>query len=425
METQVITRKIQININENDKDLRMDYWKLLNDYNYITRKCANMVATEQYFVRNILQTEIYLDPDFKGKLLDKRKDENGVLNTSSANITYRVISNHFKGKIPMASATAVNSLVEKKIKNDWLEISKGEMSLPSFRNTFPIQLPKQAIRNMKWDEEKNNLTFMAFNIPFITRFGRDRSDNRTIVKRILNGKYSMCDSSISFSPLKGKKTFFLLTVKIPVQENKPIPGRVLGMNLGLVHPAVVCTNFSDHPMFIGDYSEFFHKRRQIQEGLLRAKKAARYNQGGKGKKKKVKSVARFKKLERNYVNTKNHQYSKMIVNFAVKNKCETIYLEDFKGIARDEDYFSKLVLRNWSYYELQQYIIYKAKLSGIRTVIVKPKNMSRKCISCGHTHEKNRIGLQQFKCQSCGYENYSDYVHAWNMARVEIKKKDL
>lgn len=74
----------------------------------------------------------------------------------------------------------------------------------------------------------------------------------------------------------------------------------------------------------------------------------------------MQSLERLKKRERNWVQTYNHKISKQIVDFAIKNKAQYINIEDLSGFDS-----SQFVLRNWSYFELQQFIEYKANKYGI------------------------------------------------------------
>ena len=48
--------------------------------------------------------------------------------------------------------------------------------------------------------------------------------------------------------------------------------------------------------------------------------------GGKGRKKKCQAIERWHEKEKNYVDTKLHIYSRMLVDMAVKHKCGKIVL---------------------------------------------------------------------------------------------------
>ena len=73
---------------------------------------------------------------------------------------------------------------------------------------------------------------------------------------------------------------------------------------------------------------------------------------------------RFKEYEANWTRNYNHYISSEIVKFAVDNHAKYINIENLEGFGKDKNgksISSKIfVLRNWTYYQLQQYIEYKA-----------------------------------------------------------------
>ena len=73
-------------------------------------------------------------------------------------------------------------------------------------------------------------------------------------------------------------------------------------------------------------------------------------------------------IESRYVNHRLHLYSKQLIDFCIEQQASTLILknqEDKIGIAKEQ----KFVLRNWSYYELQAKIKYKAEKAGIELII--------------------------------------------------------
>ena len=125
----------------------------------------------------------------------------------------------------------------------------------------------------------------------------------------------------------------------------------------------------------------------------------------------------FKSYERNFVKTYNHMVSKEIIKFAIKNKCKYINLEELT-----KDGFKDTVLRNWSYYELQNQIEYKAKRVGITVRYVDPAYTSQKCSNCDNLEEGQRISQAEFKCKKCGYKANADFNGARNISMKEVVK---
>jgi IS605 OrfB family transposase len=119
----------------------------------------------------------------------------------------------------------------------------------------------------------------------------------------------------------------------------------------------------------------------------------------------------------NFRDTCNHKYSRYVVDMAVKHKCGVIQMEDLTGISKDE-----VFLKNWSYYDLQQKIEYKAKEVGINVKYIKPQYTSQRCSKCGHIHKDNRKAQAEFECQVCGFKTNADYNAARNIATPDIDK---
>jgi transposase len=87
------------------------------------------------------------------------------------------------------------------------------------------------------------------------------------------------------------------------------------------------------------------------------------------------------------------------------------------------------VLRNWSYYQLQQLIEYKADQAGIAVKYVDPYHASQTCSQCGNEEEGQRTDQAHFTCKQCGFEANADYNAARNIAMsrrfIELKEESL
>lgn len=135
-----------------------------------------------------------------------------------------------------------------------------------------------------------------------------------------------------------------------------------------------------------------------------------FTSGGHGRQKKLKGLDRMKDREKNFVRTYNHLVSKKVVDFALKHNAKYINMEDLKGFDAN-----KLILRNWSYYELQKFITYKANKYGIEVRKINPYHTSQICSCCGHWQEGQRDG-RDFKCAACGAEIHADFNASRNIA---------
>ncbi|MBC7106320.1 MAG: IS200/IS605 family element transposase accessory protein TnpB, partial [Firmicutes bacterium] len=71
----------------------------------------------------------------------------------------------------------------------------------------------------------------------------------------------------------------------------------------------------------------------------------------------------------------------------------------------------------WPYYQLQQFIEYKARLAGIRVEYVNRDNTSLACSRCGRI-VKSRPRGRWFKCPGCKGVMHVDANAAANIARA-------
>ena len=316
--------------------------------------------------------------------------------------------------------------------SDAKDVKRGERAIRNYKKGMPI--PFAWNDSLRIEAEGSEFYLRWYNgLRFHLTFGKDRSNNRMIVRRCLKmdedfeGEYKLCNSSIQFAKREGKtKLFLLLVVNIPqerVELNKKI---VVGVDLGINSPAYVATNITDERQQIGRRETFLNARMAFQrrfKSLQRLQTTA----GGKGRKKKLEPLERLREAEHNWVHTQNHLFSRDVVKFAIKAQAATIHMEDLSGFGKDNDGNAderkEFVLRNWSYYELQNMIAYKAAKYGIKVEKVKPAYTSKTCSCCG------QIGFRQgvtFICENPACKQFGEKVHAdYNAARNIANSKDI
>lgn len=249
---------------------------------------------------------------------------------------------------------------------------------------------------------------------------KNKEELNTTLLRLISGAYEVCGSSIGLCK-DGKKIVMNLSMKIPKTELELDEETVVGVDLGIAIPAYCALNNNTYSKkAIGSAAEFLRIRTQLQSQYRRLQKQVAANNGGHGRNKKMKPLDRFREKERNFVKTYNHYVSKEVVDFAVKNKAKYINMEDLSGFKGNDD----RILRNWSYYELQQFIEYKAAKYGIEVRYINPYHTSQVCSCCGHWEEGQRMDQAHFVCKKCGTELNADYNAARNISMsTEFKKQ--
>ena len=118
----------------------------------------------------------------------------------------------------------------------------------------------------------------------------------------------------------------------------------------------------------------------------------------------------------------NHQVSKALVE---NNPKHTLFvLEDLSGIrnaterVKTKDRYVSVL---WSFYDLEQKLIYKAKQNQSSVIKVAPRYTSQCCPCCGHIEKSNRNKkIHLFTCKKCGYKSNDDRIGAMNLYRMGI-----
>ena len=76
---------------------------------------------------------------------------------------------------------------------------------------------------------------------------------------------------------------------------------------------------------------------------------------------------------------------------------------------------------SWSFYDLEQKLIYKAKQKQSTVIKVDPRYTSQCCPVCGHIEKGNRTKkIHLFTCKNCGYKSNDDRIGAMNLYRMGI-----
>ena len=126
--------------------------------------------------------------------------------------------------------------------------------------------------------------------------------------------------------------------------------------------------------------------------------------------------------ENRWMQDVNHQISKALVE---NNPEHTLFvLENLSGVrsaterVRTKD---RYVSVSWSFYDLEQKLIYKAKQNQSTVIKVDPRYTSQCCPVCGHVEKANRNKkIHLFTCKNCGYKSNDDRIGAMNLYRIGI-----
>lgn len=396
-------------------DNLLSLMRLQND-EYV--KCQSKLASKS--ISEDAKKDIKIRMEEIDKVLLERKVEIAPKHPQS--FAYRAIkdSDYAKG-LPSDILNTLKQDVFKHFNETKKEQLRGERSLTTYKRGIPIPFNLENKHVIVCKGDCYYLTWFE-NIRFRLNFGKDRSNNRAIIDNCLKtNKYKLCTAAKIQQ--KNKKLFLLVTVDIPDTKNKIIKGKVMGVDLGVVHPAYVAVNDGPEKSLIGN-GDAFQKQRDVFRRRFRELQRCKLTQGGHGRKHKTKATEILRDKERNWVQTENHRISREIINLATRWRVETIQMENLKGFGKDSDgeveTKHQRLLGRWSYFELQKDIEYKAEMVGIKVVYVNPAYTSQTCHVCGERGdriERDTFICTNIECSSYGKPQDADMNAAINIAR--------
>ena len=181
--------------------------------------------------------------------------------------------------------------------------------------------------------------------------------------------------------------------------------KYLGVDLNTTgHIAVVSNPDTGKVWKLGKIAKHIHtKYKHIRKRLQK-----------QGKYRKVKQI---KDRESRIVRNLNHHTSKKIVEIAIKAK-SAIRLERLEGIRENIQHAKsfRYSLNSWSFYQLQKFVEYKAKLQGIIVEYIDPRYTSKTCSRCGHIGKREN---KRFECLSllCRHVDHGDVNASFNIGK--------
>lgn len=393
---------------------------------------------------------------------------------------------HLPKGLPSASAMkrAVDSDFKKAKKEG---LMYGRVSLPSYRTDGPMDVHVDYVRlrstnpHIKkglFHQYESNEEFMehlyesdlevfldfASNITFRLNVGdsvKNARELRTTLGRIFDSTYEVGGSKMR---IEDGVVVLYLCLKIPTFNLDLDENVAVGVNMGMCVPAYCALNgekVREHKPF-GSVADYFRVNKRIKIYKSRLHHDLVNTKGGHGRSRKLRPLENLKKYEHNWRTTYNHNISREIVKFAIRNKAKYINLEDLSGYASSLDKKfveqssaevgedSKIVtfvspedeaannsksaknkkdnpkkkrfffLKDWPYYQLQQFITYKASLYGIEVRYVNPAYDSQTCSYCGHYEEGQRDEKKrkEFVCKNPTCKVHGKIIDAdFNAAR--------
>jgi IS605 OrfB family transposase len=194
-------------------------------------------------------------------------------------------------------------------------------------------------------------------------------------------------SPTSATVIKRGKDWYI-HIQVESEPSDAPGGGVMGVDCGITN--IVAT--SNNTLVEGKSRQAFkRKRAQVRAGLQ--------SKGTEGAKRVLRRVSG---KESRRIRHDNHVLSKNIVEEARRHDCGLIRMERLKHIRANTKTWNKhlnRVVAGWSFYQLQQFVEYKAESAGISVEFVDPAYTSQTCHQC--LCLGSRKG-ERFKCLTCG-----------------------
>ncbi|HWS36506.1 MAG TPA: transposase [Actinoplanes sp.] len=234
----------------------------------------------------------------------------------------------------------------------------------------------------------------------------------TVTGRMKNVAYTgspdqlkaVAELPVGESDLVHRDGMWFLYASVEVAEPEMIdPDGFLGVDMGIVR---IATD-SDGRTYAGEHLNRY-RRRQIR---LRAKLQAKKTESAR------RLLAKRSRRESRHAANVNHVISKSIVAEAERTS-RGIAVEELTGIRARVRLRKpqRAALHSWSFAQLGEFLIYKARRAGVPLVQVDPRYTSQTCSKCGHRDSRNRPDQATFICRSCGVVAHADVNAAVNIA---------
>lgn len=204
--------------------------------------------------------------------------------------------------------------------------------------------------------------------------------------------------------------YLSVSIKKEVPDIECPNDAVVGIDRGLNYIATA-TDGKRAVFFGGGHVKDVRKRYADRRVSLQQRKAQKNTRSLR------RVLKRLKGKEARFNRDVNHKISKQIVGFAHRTGNPTIALEKLDGIRDGSKKMRKKqrgAVNGWPFYQLEQFIRYKAAGLDFDVIEVDPRNTSKGCSRCGFVSDCNRY-RHNFTCAACGYSLHADLNAARNI----------
>ena len=422
------TIKIPIQYYKENYLSEKNFFKELKDIQYKTYIACNRAITYQYSkdMQNMIQMEVGI-PRENDKYIFGKSFQAWVENRMK-----EIMKGCLSNNVAQTRAFVFQRYSQDK-KNGLL---KGEVSLSQFKRDIPIIIHNNAYSIIDTPKglgieigffnklKKRELGTNRFKFLFTKLGGHEKS----ILIQLMNSSYKQGVIQILYNK-RIKKWLVAISYTFEIKNKEVDSNIIMGIDLGITKVATISLydinkkeyifmNYKERYINGDELIKYRQKIEARRRNLSIASKWASDNNTGHGYKARMDNVNIERDKYNRYKDTYNHKVSRYIINLAVKYNAGIIQMEDLSGFSEHQN---ESLLSNWSYYDLQKKIEYKAKEKGIKCIFINPKFTSQRCSSCGYIDKKNRVSQSEFKCINCNHKENADVNASKNIAIPDIE----
>ena len=236
------------------------------------------------------------------------------------------------------------------------------------------------------------------------------------IKVAFNGNYlDFFDPSykLGTARLVQLKKHWFLHISVTIQSDnwtKENDQHVIGIDRGLRQIMTIYDEQGKTKFFNGRKVAYIRRKYYYLRKQLQSK-------GTKSAKRKLKKLGQ---KENRWMTDVNHQLSKTLVDHYGKNSL--FVLEDLTDVSFEKTTSNKEQVRDlhsWAFYQLEQFLTYKAHLNGSQVINVSAQYTSQHCPKCGQIKKENRNHhLHEYYCDACGFRTNDDRIGAMNLQEL-------
>jgi len=323
------------------------------------------------------------------------------------------IQRHESGEKKLGYAELCKTLTKWKKEFPWLKESPAhplQQKLKDLERAYLNFFQKRADFPQKKKKGKND----SFRYPEPKQIKLDEQSSRIFLPKLgwiryrksRNTEGALKNVTLSLSADK-----WFVSVQTERETPNPIPTAetAIGIDMGITNFAALSDGTYLKPL--NSFKKHEKRLAKYQRAMSRKQKFS--SNWKKAKAKVSKLHSKIASVRRDYLHKSSTAISKNHAMVCMEDLKVKQMTRSKKGTGAKSKLNKAILDQGW--FEFRRQLEYKLSWSGGLFIAVPPKNTSRMCHKCGHTHKENRVTQAKFHCMACGYTDNADHNAALNI----------